>query len=246
MSTSSLPAHLKHCPIVDCVVELRFTTAVVPEATFGMLYPLLRSAFPQFQELPAAQFPKVMPGLAFQPLYRLANDKYSCQIGSNVVTVSPNLMDDTEYPGWSSYFPVVENVFSRLLESKIVNTISRLGIRYTNFFPKMDIYPRLIGKIDLGRLPMTYTKTLLKTEIASGDDFWNIVQVSNDAQRTTSGGQIPGSIIDVDTYKLYSGMLSLPEILADVTKGHDFEKNVFWNLLDSKFQAELEPDFQVS
>lgn len=242
--TDQLPKKLNICPIVDSVVEIRFSTNLVAAAVFGILYESFKINFPKVEELPILQFPQAMreadPNLRFTPHYRLTGDKFLIQIGPRSITVSPT---PGTYPGWQSFSVMVTEAFETLFNRVKIENVIRLGIRYTNFFGTKNIYEKLNLKIKYHSQSIPFEKTLLKTDLAS-DDFTTTLQVSNDATRNDGVSLIPGSIIDVDTFKIYpSNSMDVKAVLKDVENGHTTEKRIFWDLLNDSFKTELGPTY---
>ena len=73
----SLPIKINPCPIVDCVVELRFKISIEPAAVFGIVYNAFKSDYPTVEKMPVLNLPEEIrlndPNLIYQPWYRLRN-----------------------------------------------------------------------------------------------------------------------------------------------------------------------------
>lgn len=242
-----LPLSLEICPIVDAVVEIRFTTDIIPQAVFGVAYEKLKKDYPRVENLPILQLPQVLiekdPNLQNKPHYKLYGDNFSVQIGPNLISVSPLFLAN-DYPGWHDYSREIFEVFTVLSDSGIVSSVTRLGIRYTNFFERMDIFKKINLLISYNKEVIPYRKTLLRTELEV-DNFINTLQLSNDATQQLPSGLRYGSIIDVDTYREYPSPNNFTEIFRnEINHGHDIEKQIFWDLLNDEFKSELRPTFQ--
>jgi uncharacterized protein (TIGR04255 family) len=248
MIDRTLPKTLKNCPIVDSVVEVRFTSDLVSQAVFGVVYEKLKHKYPLVENLPITQFPQIVidadVNLQNKPHYRLrGNSPYSIQIGPNVITIGPQL----PYPGWKdSFSPTIKETLDLVYTIGIIKAITRVGIRYTNFFPEMDVFQKATLKIQFNDQPISYKRTILRTEIAL-DDFSNTLQVSNDATwQPDSRTQvlISGSLIDVDTFRDYhENGIDKDALLGHIEKGHEVEKIIFWNTLGQELRNHLQPIF---
>jgi len=70
-----LPLKISPCPIVEALLEIRFTTVIHPDAVFGLFYNALKSDFPKVDNLPILQIPDALratdPNLKYKPLYKI-------------------------------------------------------------------------------------------------------------------------------------------------------------------------------
>lgn len=239
----TFPKKIEVCPIVDSVVEIRFSADIFANAVFGLIYSKLQKDFPKAQKLPILQIPEQIresdPGLKFKPHYLLMGEDYSVQVGPDVLAINSN----SPYKGWSKFsktiFGVLENVFSL----GVINSVSRLGIRYTNFFDNTDVYNKINLKISINDGQLNYTNTLFKTEIQR-NNFTNILQISNNSEINREGLLSKGSIIDIDTYKEYAGNnFFLTSYKEEIENGHNAEKSLFFSLLTQEFLNELNPTY---
>jgi uncharacterized protein (TIGR04255 family) len=250
LTTDHLPTYLENCPIVDAVVEIRFSSGVARQAIFGIAYNALSDYATKIEELPITQLPQAIidndPNLKFKPHYRLTGDsQFAINIGPDVLNVSP-LLASNGYPGWEKFYDAISKVYSLLQPTKVIGSVRRLGIRYTNFFNDLELFHKLNLDVRYNKEALPYKKTLIRTEIELGG-FQNTLQVSNDATRQEPKKAIQyGSIIDIDTHKNYNEGTNLEFLLkdgGDISAGHDVEKILFWNLLNEKFKTELKPHF---
>lgn len=251
LTSKELPIKLEKCPIVDAVAELRFTTQFHRQAVLGVFYEKVKVDFPEIEALPILQIPPQLlstdPNLLFKPHHRLKGKKFSVQVGPDVLSVSPTM----PYPGWSEYFPVIKDVFNALFESKIPNSIIRMGMRYTNFFQDQNVFKKV--KLDLlhSGKSIPFVNTVLRTDLVSTDGFTNILQIANSAQRNNhvvGKNGLPhvqvesGSILDIDTYKEYpSGIGELEKVIQEIQAAHQCEKSFFWDILNDEAHQELKP-----
>jgi uncharacterized protein (TIGR04255 family) len=251
---SELPIKLENCPIVDAVAELRFKTTLHRNAVFGVFYEKVRADFTEVENLPILQIPPALlgsdPNLLFKPHQRLRGKRFSIQIGPDVVSVSPMM----PYPGWNEYFPVIRTVFNALIESKIPTTLLRVGMRYTNFFAKQNVFEKVNLDLLHGGQSIPFKNTVLRTDIVGENGFNNTLQMSNSAQSTNQvigkNGNIivnteSGSVLDVDTYKEYNENNVTNElILNQIELAHENEKSFFWNILNDEARKTLKPIFK--
>lgn len=252
IATEYLPVSLGKCPIVDAVVEVRFTPTIFRQAVFGLAYERLKGKFPKVEQLPILQLPQGIidndQNLKSKPHYKLTGDsKFAVNVGPDVISISPIMPTSaiSTYPGWSLFHNAIIDVFQLVDESRVIEVVDRVGIRYTNFFHNKDIFKKLNLEIFYNNELLPYKKTVLKTDIELGG-FQSTLQLSNDATRQTPSESQFGSIIDIDTFKSYKPGESIDRILSqDINTGHEVEKQIFWDLLSEEFKAELLPTFRT-
>lgn len=237
-----LPKKISPCPIVEAIVELRFSSAVLPDAIFGIIYQVFKDEFPgEPERLPILQLPEpirsIDPALQYQPYYKLIGGNLIFQIGPRVTSLS-NVKD---YTGWETFSGRIKDAFSKVEKLKIIKSVERLGIRYINFF-KLDIFDNINLRILMNDNRLNTLQTALKAEIQD-DNFINILQIANKAQATIQNEVITGSVIDIDTVSKDIGETFFGEMENLLEKGHNIEKKLFFSLLKKEFLSTLNPEF---
>ncbi len=233
----TLPKVINPCPIVEALVEIRFTTRIHPSAVFGIIYNALQNDFPKVNNLPILELPEVVrvndPNFRYKPHYRISNDNYLVQIGPDVLTIS----SFPKYTGWDEFSKQIFNILDRIKEIDIIGSIIRIGIRYINFFDN-DIFKNIDLKICIGEADIAYKNTIVRTEIDHGL-FKSSLQVANNANYNNK----LGSIIDIDTFTDYN----LDDFFAHkedfISDGHAKEKELFFSLLKDDFLKTLNPRY---
>lgn len=231
-----VPSKVDPCPIHEAVMEVRFDSGFPEEAIFGIIYQQLNADdFEQAISLPVISLPKDIriahPGLKYQPHYRLVskNNDRILQIGPNVFSFAVT----NTYPGWKSFLHDIKEMLERLNSSKTVKVITRMALRYLNFF-EFDILSlsnlnfQLIGEnqpINLLEKNMSF-----KIDIPEGE-FNNTLTLNNNAIIQKEGVPISGTLIDIDTYfeaPIVDFFERCEELLE---KCHSSEKKLFFSLL---------------
>ena len=233
----NLPKKITPCPIVDSVVEIRFSSKVPASAVFGMVYNVLKKDYPTFENLPILQIPEPIrlsdPNFKYKPLYKLSNRETIIQLGNDVISISQSPI----YQGWEKYSTEIFKVFKTINDLGIIEDVIRLGIRYSNFF-RLDIFDYINLNINLNNEEFKLKNTLFRSEFIDGS-WVNTLQVTNMA----NFNNINGSIVDIDTHteselgKFFSNMEKL------IGEGHESEKNLFFNLLKKDFLKSLNPEY---
>lgn len=233
----ALPKAINPCPILDALFEIRFTTKIHPSAVFGMIYNALQVDFPKVENLPILQLPEAVratdPNFKFKPHYRISNERFVTQIGPDVVTISsfPN------YAGWDEFSTQIFSILDRIEKVGIVSSVSRIGIRYINFFDN-DIFKDIDLKVCIGDNDIAYKNTIIRTEIEQ-ESFKSSLQVANNANHNNK----LGSIIDIDTFtesNLTDFFTNKETLISD---GHNKEKELFYSLLKEDFLKTLNPTY---
>jgi uncharacterized protein (TIGR04255 family) len=233
----TLPSKISPCPIIDAIFEIRFTANTHPNAVFGLIYKVLEKDFPRAETLPILELPEVVrandPALHYKPHYKLPARGFVLQLGPNVLSIS----SFPEYSGWNDLFNKITDVLDKIENIGFVNEISRMGIRYINFFED-NIFKHINLRININDSPISYTNTVVRTEISQAD-FLSTLQIANNVK---NNGKI-GSIIDIDTYKetALDDFFSRKEAL--INDGHLKEKELFFSLLNADFLQTLKPEY---
>ena len=242
---SSLPTRLDKCPLVDALIEIRFESSIVGSAIFGIIYNHISDDFKgNVTNLPILQIPeqirKADPNLCFKPLYRIDSDEYILQIGDDVLCISSKI----PYVGWKNFSSRAIELIKKIVEAKIINKVIRIGHRYVNFFED-DIMDKLtISKPDIKNYDTN--SILIRIDSKDKDNFIDTVQITNSATyKEPQGGEIlSGSLIDIDSFKVYEDNYFLENIKNEIESVHKCEKTMFFSLLKEEFLESLKPSYE--
>lgn len=240
----TLPSQLDKCPLVDALIEIRFETTIVGSAIFGLIYNLISDDFKgNVTNLPILQIPeqirKTDPSLRFKPLYRIDSDEYVLQIGDDVLCISSKV----PYVGWNKLSSRTIELINKIVDTKIINKVIRIGHRYVNFF-EGDIMDKLtISKPDIKKY--NTNSILVRIDTNDKDNFIDTVQITNSAtyKSPQTGEILSGSLIDIDSFKEYEDNYFLENIKEEINKVHQCEKNIFFSLLKEEFLESLKPSY---
>lgn len=239
-----LPKKITPCPIEEVIVEIRFESLLPAEAIFGVVYNVLNNSYPNLEQLPILQIPEFIrtqdPNLTFQPHHRLRRDNYSIQIGPKVISVGVG----KEYPGWNAFKFEINAVFSKINELNFITKISRVGIRYIDFF-EGDMFKNINLQLSIYDENAVTEQTFVRTLLKRGN-FDCLLQVGNNmtVERSNTPARV-GSIIDMDMSNTEVDMQTSKQFFQEVDTllelGHNTQKDLFFNLLKPEFLATLNP-----
>jgi uncharacterized protein (TIGR04255 family) len=243
-----IPLKIDPCPINTAIAELRFESALPADAIFGVLYPSFKTDYPSHTRLPVADFPAILrandPNLQFQPHYQLHSGKYVIQIGPKVFSI----VRFGEYTGWSDFGPAILTTMRKFFGLGIANTITRLSIRYSNFYENVDIFDHLNDvSFQFGDIKLRSSEVMVRTVI-EWEKFQHILLISNTAESQTQTGNVvtkkKGSVLDIDTMLLnYQGDL-VKDYETLLESMHRAEKSLFFNLLKQEYVLTLNPQYK--
>ncbi|HEB70740.1 MAG TPA: TIGR04255 family protein [Desulfobulbus sp.] len=236
------PTKITPDPIIDAVVELRYESAVPPDAILGMLFAQVQSKYTDFKKLPAATLPEEIrksdPGLRFSPYYQAEAEPFKLNVGPRVISLS----NTGEYSGWKeAFFPELKELFEKVKQAGIVKRFFRLGVRYIDFF-ELDIYDKTNLTIRLNDKPLESLQTTLSAVFRTGD-FSTRLQTANNVTVNVKGSKQNGSIIDTDTYfedEEGFNFEGLPDLMD---KCHEESVTFFFSLLQQDFLETLKPEY---
>ena len=239
-----LPVKIEPCPIVEAVVEVRFSSPIPSEAIFGVVYSQVSSVFPEVESLPILQLPEAVrtqdPNLIYQPVYVLKKDNLHLKIGPRVLTFS----NMEEYIGWKALQTVIEDTMKRLQGTEVIKFPERIGIRYINLF-RFAVLKRLRVDISINEIDLSNQTTSLRTEVSEGD-LRKIIQVSNNIGVNIPKYSGQGSLVDIDCiYHFPEQVTEFYTRYADILeRAHFEEKKTFFSLLQEDFLNEFNPIYR--
>lgn len=243
MTNQHLPKRLMNCPIVDALLEIRFTSNLNRSAVFGYIYSLLQNSYPgPVFNLPLSQIPDAIrekdPNLQFKPIYRIEGIETVLQIGPDMITLSSKL----PYIGWDKLESQAIEIISRLKDKGAIDKVLRFGHRYINFFEgcideRLNLSVNFVDGYSAQNIQ-------IRSEVSDGL-FTNTLQYSNSAEYRPADLSVvkKGSIIDIDTFRVYSDDYFLNNIKEEINTAHVSEKNLFYSLLKPDFIKELNPEY---
>lgn len=235
-----IPKRITPDPILESVVEIRFTTKLPSEAIFGLVYNKLIVDFPNYEKLPILQLPEAIrnqdKNLEFAPHYKFVNENFQVNIGAKAISI----VHPKPYRGWESYFKVIEKIMRDFEELDFINNITRVGVRYIDFFDQTNIFENLQFKIE--NFPFEINQSSFTTTFAF-DKFRTNLQVFNATQIEIKGIQYSGSVFDSDTYDEIDISFSKNNVLKRISEAHEVEKKVFFNLVTDEFIESLNPEY---
>lgn len=201
MAGAALPSKLGKEPLVDAVFEMRFDSHM-PVASIwpGMLYGALPGE-KTMENLPLISLPKEIrdqdPNLIHSPLCRISWGDFWILLGDHVFCVASKL----PYQGWASFSAAIHTAFEVVLNTKMVNSVSRCSIKYVDILNHSPLEPSECFNLNLnlgGRSP-TGNNFHVRMESRDGALLHNI-QVGSAAQYGLADGTVlAGPVLDVDT-----------------------------------------------
>jgi uncharacterized protein (TIGR04255 family) len=238
-----IPRKITPCPIVDCVVELRFRTSVEAGAIFGIVYNEFKNDYPNVIKTAVLNIPEEIrlsdPNLLYQPWYQLRNGSFVLAIGPKQLALSK----PGEYPGWSDFRSRSQSMAERLRGLGIADEIQRVGLRYINFFD-FDIFDRIKLDVLINQQHITSKDTLVRVTIPGRHGHYESqMHVANRAIMTVAGTNKTGSVVDIDTYRETDLNNFFADPLPIIEEGHVEEKEVFFSLPKDDFLATLNPEY---
>jgi len=240
---TKLPIKISPCPILEAIVELRFDSEFEAGAVFGVIYQKVKDEYSHIDKLPILQLPENMRlsdlNLLHLPWYKLTKDNISLNIGPKIFSVSCA----KEYIGWEQFALIVKEGFNIVLETGIVKNLTRLGMRYINFF-EANIFDNTIVQISKNGESFPSIEKLLKVKVPY-DQGCSTLLITNNAQIIDKETKEPktGSIIDIDVVfekglEMFQG--NMHDILEET---HKEEKKRFFDLLKPEYLTTLNPEY---
>ncbi len=238
-----LPVEINPCPIVDAIVEFRYSTNIPKDAILGLLYNNLVSHFNEFNKLPITQLPDQIiqndPGLAFKPYYEFKKDNLSLKVGPAVINFSNN----EPYIGWEKFFPFIKENVIKIIETDIIKSIDRVGIRYINFF-EANLFGNINLEVNLNNTNLNEEDTSLRIE-KKEEKIRTVFHFANNIDVEINKKMKHGSIVDIDCIFREKPIEEnyVDSFVKIINNGHKKEKEIFFSLLKEEFLNKYKPKY---
>ncbi len=226
--------------VVECIFDIFFETDYVAESFFSIISKV--DNYDNIIKLPLSQLPEAIrkndPNLKNQPLYEITSDKnkdYKVTLGDNVIGIA--IVDN--YTSWNhSFFPQIKTLFQEILNSKKINKIKRMGLRYVNFLVDENIFETGKIKVIINEGETVDKKLFLRVESAIDSINYNKVITNNTAYKGSSN---LGSIIDIVTSNevTISDTDDIDYIFDLINKLHEVNENKFKEVISDEYIAKL-------
>jgi uncharacterized protein (TIGR04255 family) len=231
MSEIPIPKKITPDPIIDSVVEFRFSSPHQREKLVTLLFNHFSSEFPSFREfLPPVGFPS-----EYTTRVSLQNVDFTVNIGPNVLSFGCA----KDYKGWLLFSKMVKTNMENLSNLGLIGDIERVGLRYINFFKNVMLVSQNIN-LDIsfmGREGYKTRTTSLRTELQKGIFSFNVIVADNIVHNN-----VPGAILDVDVSAVVTGKFS-SATMNIIERAHVEEKLIFYSLLKAEFLNTFKPEY---
>lgn len=243
MENTRQPKRISPDPIIEAVVEVRFSTKIPPEAVLGVVYNSINEVIDgKHQPLPIMQLPENIRqqerSLEYAPYYQFNNTDYQISVGPKVLAISCN----RPYNGWDSYYQVIEKTITKIFELNFIDKFHRIGVRYIDLFENTNLFDHL--KFNIEDFPYSLEQSSISTTFKAIDDFTTNLQVANSESLVINGEILKGSIFDTDTFKELDKILTTEELLSLISKAHEVDKRLFFELITEDFIAKYNPEYE--
>jgi uncharacterized protein (TIGR04255 family) len=236
-----LPTRISPCPIVEAVLEVRFTTEEPWSLLPGLLAPLIRQKYPKTLNLPLSDFSeqarKTNVDLIHQPLIQFVGNPFTIQLGPRVFS----LISNQRYPGWTPIFEEMKWLLEIVHHANFITEGERLGLRYIDFF-QHDLFQHLILQVQSGGLQVAGTEMSLVTAFER-DGFSSRLLIANNALVRSGDTSAKGSVFDLDLHLSAADFELFENGLDCFQRAHQINKEVFFGLLAPDFLSALNPEY---
>lgn len=241
-----LPVRLGTQPLVDSTIEIRLTefNQHLVERIPAIIFSKMSEYYSQSESTPIASLPielrKSDKNLQFTHSFRIHGPGYVISIGDQVLGIS-KLMP---YSGWSTFKDRAVMLFSALIESELINRISRYSIKATNVLvdPTVDQLDMIAISADLGGHRPNSSGFRMRAEYGKGD-FLQLVEIVTNAAFTNNDIIQEGLLVSVDSIK-FGDDLDLRSVIDGLDFLHDEGKRRFFDILTEDTIRKLKPEYE--
>ena len=247
------PDSLNKPPLIEMIVEIRFTSSLPDEALFGLYYPIIKKSFPDYKSLPILNIPLAArtsdPVLTHQPHYSFFGDnELSLLIGPRVLTFRYDRFRDGKeynYPGWrDSIAEFIASLTNEIFSVLSLQSIERIGVRYLDFLESIKLYDYITPTFsfpnrDLERVQVTCS--ILEGNVLHNINLSDSAEYKHHFKNKLMEHKL-GSLIDIDSeYRPVNYQDFLAETKDILTMMHDGNKNLFYEIMKNKLVDIDEP-----
>lgn len=238
MSTS-FPTTVVPCPLIEVVAEIIFNRKheIEPSAVYGKVYDALKKIYPDAENMPIFQLPETIrledENFKNKPWHKFSNSDYAVLIGANVIAI----VAKEEYPGWSKFFQEIKNVLTIFSSAEIVDSVSRVGLKYIDMFE----FP-IVNEIDISLisgLAIDNTREIqIRTNLPEKDGLSvNVGIMNNISIILKEEAKENVSLLDIDVFKKYDsdGECDIDQSLKILDEAHNYQKELFFSLAKKDF-----------
>jgi uncharacterized protein (TIGR04255 family) len=239
------PKKITPDPIIEAVVEVRFSSKLPRDAVFGIVYSALKDDFNPPKNLPILQLPDAVrsqdPNLKYQGHYSLSSKKLSVMISIGPQVIS--FINSGSYIGWNLFFPFICDILDKLENLDVISNPERIGIRYLNKLQKAH-FEKIAISVNYDNQRILNEKTHIRTEIKK-NQFIQVVNIDNNAVLNTSPKKESILLVDIDCVFNFqpqntSFFSKYKKILTD---GHNSEKETFFSIMTEEIIGTLNPEY---
>ncbi|MBS7254563.1 TIGR04255 family protein [Flavobacterium branchiicola] len=232
------PTKITPNPLVSSTIEIRFKSEVEHDSIFKLFYGKLSDTLPKLEN---TNFPRKIrlknSELKYYPDHILSNTDYSVSFNENFISFE----NITEYQLWKSYKNSFKNILELILESKVIDTIERIGIRYQSRFDNEN-FAEILKETPSMKIEDLKENFIMYTTKISTDDFDLLVQLKKDiTEKTFNSDEPKGHLIDIDVFK--SNNVAHVDICNYIDSAHTLLKRTFFGLLKDDFIKTLNPEY---
>ena len=194
--------------IRDSIVEVKYTSSIPFEIIIGTVYNRLDDTYKYTNQVPQGNDNQSTPTIGnfhqeimFSILEHsfFYNDRITLQLARNSMIF--NCLSD--YIGWENYREEIKRVLQQIESANIINSFSRIGVRFISEYSGMDIVECTNFNYSLGGNQASNGSFQFRKELTDGQyriilSLENILQSYNGSSDSTSLQALKKSMIDID------------------------------------------------
>ena len=248
------PIKISPTPIISAIVELRFEISCPADAVFGLVYHKLKDSYPlteRFPILPIQDEVKLKENLPETPYYRFsqANASLAVLVGPKIFVFTyskKDLKNIDDYPGWNEYIkPELLELYGWLFSLKFISKVTRLGIRYNDFFPKINIFDYTeVNLLNKNGERQDEGKTQILQTIERNNVRNNITISNNAAFKSKNGELVLGSMTDIDSLRNSFETDFFTDYQRYLQDCHNINKELFFEMLKKELIDDYNPLYE--
>lgn len=228
-----MPDKLKMGLVWESVFEVRFDTSSDWALLPGQVFQLVKERYPKLNRLGLSSLPenlrKQNPDLNLKPHLEMLGETFVLRLGPQVISLSTQ--PGVPYPGWARIEAELDWLFASDRLSTVTERITRVGVRYINFFEGKNPFEVLQTQLTLQERSLEASEVTLVFLLRS-ENFKIRFVVDNTAEVNSR----QGGVFDIDAF------LDLPDgsnCLEFFRTGHAVVKRHFFSLLRDEYLSTI-------
>lgn len=238
---------LEKPPIIEAVAEIRFQNDSLQSAViFGSLYPRLSEIMPDTETLPILEMPSDVldkqPELKYAVHYRMKGGNFLVGIGKRMLSIN-YVCFDSNYEKWSKFKEIIDKVIDEFLQTKLINEVESVSVRYVNLFDKNEQIENLFKiNLTMGESQLNDYKNINIAATKEIDGINSTIQLGTNATLSSPLHKLEGTVLVLELNK--KDVLQVSDVSETIELLHSKLEDEFYIIMNENYIKGLGPIYE--